>query len=210
MRVAKSASRPTCVPERGFTLAEMLVASAVAGMLLLTLFMIYRICASAWMKGDTQTKLRQSAMVASEKLSRDLERSIYDSVSISADRRGISFLSALDANGQFQFNTASQEPIWQNYLVYYLDPGTREFRRRSVSVAGAPQQSVPGPIESFGPNQLVDTYMVGGQAVAHELDFCEFTVVNKLLRLKLRAQAKRYGSERLESFELETVSNLRN
>ncbi len=210
MRVAKSASRPTCVPERGFTLAEMLVASAVSGLLLLTLFFIYRICASAWMKGDTQTRLRQSAMVASEKLSRDLERSVYDSVSISADRRGMSFLSALDANGQFQFNIASQEPIWQSYLIYYLDTPSREFRRRAVSVAGAPQQSVAGPIENFGPSQPVDTYMVGGQAVAHGLDFCELTVVNKLLRLKLRAQQKRYGSERLEVFELETVTNLRN
>lgn len=188
----------------------MLVASAVAGMLLLTLFMIYRICASAWMKGDTQTRLRQSAMVASEKISRDLERSVYDSVSISADRRGVSFLSALDANGRFQFNIASQEPIWQNYLIYYLDSGSRELRRRAVSVVGAPQETVPGPIEGFGPNQTVDTYMVGGQAVVHELDFCEFTALSKLLRLKLRAQAKRYGSERLESFELETFTSLRN
>lgn len=38
----------------------------------------------------------------------------------------------------------------------------------------------------------------------------DFTVANQLLRLKLRADKKRYGSERPETFSLESVTSLRN
>lgn len=72
----------------------MMVATMVSALMVVVLFAVYRICASAMMKGGTQTALRQSTMTAADRLTRDIERSLYDSLSISADRRAVSFLSA--------------------------------------------------------------------------------------------------------------------
>ena len=210
----RSASRPTCGPGAAFTLAEVLVAAAVASLLLSAMFFIYRSSASAWMKGDTVTQLRNQTMVASGKFSRDLERSIYSSLSISPDGKAIAFLSAVDANGRFQYDAATEQPHWQEYLVYYLDVDST-LKVRHLSVVGSPQETGPTPIDNFGPNQPVANYMSGGERVAEDIQECEFSSEllsngNHLLRMRLLAGRKRYGSERPESFELDSVVYLRN
>lgn len=229
MRRAKSLYKPIFGPERakkrprdhrGFTLAEALVGAVVAGMLFGAIFWVYRNAASAFMKGDTLTHLRHATLTGSQKLSRDLERSVYDSLSVSPDARAISFLTALDPNGEFQFDAITQQARWQAYLIYYYEAAggaapERSLKRRRVSVVGTPQETAPTPIESFGAAQPLSSYLSGGDPVALELDFCEFLVElspsgEPLIRARLRAEKKRYGSERLESFELETVTHLRN
>ncbi|MGE0489600.1 MAG: hypothetical protein AB7S38_10345 [Vulcanimicrobiota bacterium] len=211
----RSASRPICGPRTtAFTLAEVLVAAAVASLLLSAIFFIYRTSASAWMKGDTVTQLRNQTMIASGKISRDLERSIYSSLSLSPDGKAIAFLSATDANGRFQYDVGNESPRWQNYLIYYLDVDSK-LKLRRVSVVGSPQETGPTVIDGFGPNQPVSTYTNGGELVADEIAECQFSSEllangNHLLRLRLRASQQRYGSERPESFELESVTYLRN
>lgn len=210
----KSASRPICGPRAAFTLAEVLVAAAVASLLLSAIFFIYRTSASAWMKGDTVTQLRNQTMIASGKLNRDLERSLYSSLSISPDGKAIAFLSATDATGNFQYDVANERARWQNYLVYYLDVDSK-LKLRRVPVVGTPQETTPSVIDSFGPNQPVSNYTSGGEQIAEEISECQFSSEllangNHLVRLRLRASQQRYGSEQPESFELESVTYLRN
>ncbi len=212
--MAKQPSRPTSDPS-AFTLAEVTVASFVAVLLMMAAFFIYRTSVSVWMKGDSSTEVRNAAVVALQKVSRDLERSIYDSVSVSADQRGVVFLTALDDNGRFQYDPVNQWSLWQAYHVYYFDPPTRSLRLRRVPVVGTPQETVPTRIESFGPSQPVDTYLNSGQLVAPNLDAGQFGLEASfsgapLVRMIFRSDKKRYGSERLESYGVNSVIHLRN
>ncbi|MCA9779428.1 MAG: prepilin-type N-terminal cleavage/methylation domain-containing protein, partial [Candidatus Eremiobacteraeota bacterium] len=153
----------------GFTIVEVLTVVSVFGILVTAIFMIFNLGLSAFHKTTVKNELLQQAQITNVKLTADLERSSLGSLSSDwADpTRGIAaFLSPLDDNAEFKTDTRGR-PIWQKYIVYYLDDGTNEiFREEIPLVAGAPQRSVPTPIEFYnggtGPKPLL-AYRNGGR-----------------------------------------------
>jgi hypothetical protein len=181
----------------------------VASLLFGVLVFVYRTAVSAWSKGDKQTELRQNILVCTEKITRDLERSTYASVSASSDLRGLAFLSAQDVDSDFQFDAASQQPRWQKFLIYYLDTTDKTLRRREVSVVGTPLELSPDIIDTHA-GQPVDDYLNGGQPVGQGIDTVEFTIEPSTVRVKFSATGSRIGSKVPEKFELETLAFPRN
>jgi hypothetical protein len=187
------------------------VASFVLGMLFVLLFRIYQIGASAWKKGDAQPDLLQGMQVAKARLSVEIERSIYESLSLGPGGNGLSFLSAVDDTGVFRYDPVTLTPRWQKYVVVYFDAPNKNLMWTTVSVVGTPQEMTPAPIEAFGPMLPVQTYFTGGRPVARDLAVCTFAVTpDQLVSFTWIGQKKRYGSERLEKLELQSQLGFRN
>lgn len=191
------------------TILEMMVSTAILGLLFTAVFFIYQMGASAWQKGITQSDLQQSAQVAKAQLARELERSTYDSLSV--DPQGISFLSPMDANGRFQVDPVALKPHWQKYVIFYHDPATRSLMWREESVLGSPQELTPGPIETWGAAQPLSSYFNSGRALAREIDSCTFAVTpDKVVSFLWSGQKKRYGSETPEKLTIRSAVGFRN
>ncbi len=89
------------------------------------------------------------------------------------------------------------------------------FGWRRVPVVGTPQETVTSRIDTFGPNQPVDTYLNSGRVIAPNLDEGRFGLEASLsgaplVRMTFRSDKKRYGTERLESYGVNSVVHLRN
>ena len=66
------AARPTLVNERGFTLAELLVVSAVLGIVMLGVFAVQRQGISAYLMGTGRVEVQQNARAALETMLNDV------------------------------------------------------------------------------------------------------------------------------------------
>ncbi len=202
---------------RGLTLLETMVGSAITLTLLTAIFFVFRMGASAMLKVSARNEMHQSLQTACNLLARDVEQSVYDSLSLSPDGRAVSFLSALDTNGVFQADSYGA-PLWQQYVIYYqLPPPTAELFRLEVPLApGSPEQTAPGPIESYGPNQPLATYLSGGRVLAQNVFNARFTVdraaplTRALVVGELEGRKKRYGRTDEEVLQLRSSALMRN
>ncbi len=208
MPVAKSRCRLTS-DRKGATLAEVLVGGFVLSLLLLAVTEIYRNATAAWIKGEQQSALLQQVQLGLTRIDKEVERSVYDSLSISSDFRGAALLSALYSDGVFMFDAPTQQPRWQNYIVFYHDPPTRELRRVEVPVVGTPQETAAAPIENFGAMTPIENYFVGGEVIARDIEQCVFGVTpDGLLSVLLKATKK--GKSTVDEVEMTTQSGFRN
>ena len=210
------ASRPA---RSGFTIVEVLTVVSVFGILVTAIFSIFNMGLSAFHKTTIKNELLQEAQITNVKLSADLERSSLSSLSADATdpEQGVAaFLSPLDDDANFVTDNRGR-PVWQKYLVYYLDDTTREMYRREVPLlAGSPQRTVPTPIEFFndggGPATLL-SYRNGGRAISRfvlnfEPDILPAPVSQ--LNWRLTLERERYGSKRPESLTTNVAIRLRN
>ncbi len=197
--------------ERGVTLAELMVAMFVLSLASVTLFLIYKMGASAWMKGNVKTELLQSCQVLAGRVSREVERSIYDSVSLGPGGNGAALLSAQDANGVFQYDPFTERPLWQKYVVFYYDSTAKTVSLREVvGVAGTAQETAPAPIETFSGGAITDYYN-GGRVLSREVQSCVFSITPaQQLALNITTEKSRYGSPVPEKVSLRSVATFRN
>jgi hypothetical protein len=194
---------------RGTTLLETLVGAFVLSLLFVCLFFTYRVGASAWKKGETETDLLQNLQVAKSRLTRELERSVYDSVSV--DPNGIAFLSALDVYGDFQMDNASSTPRWQKYVVVYYDAPARILRWQEIPVVGTPQEMNPTPIESFGAANPLTSYFNSGREFMRDVETCVFQWTPDLLvGFTWATEKKRYGKNTPDRIEIRSAVGFRN
>lgn len=195
---------------RGISLAELLIACTILGMLLSAVFMIYRMGAQAWLKSDAKSELLQVAQIVSAKVNREVEGSSYRGLEISADGSGLAFPSAKDLNGVFVYDPVAITPIWQKYQVIYFDASKKALFQREVPLAGLPQQKASMPIKSLGQG-TVDKFFSNGVQVAHGMDTCRFSVTpSEQLVVELSASKVRYGSPVPEKQSVRVVTALRN
>ncbi len=183
-------------------------------LLLGALFLIYRMGARAWAQTDAHTELLQSLQIVTARVSREMERSHYGSVSLGASGRSVAFLSPLDEQGFALQPDGSLE--WRRYLVFYWDGTDKVFVRDLPLAAGDPQIYTPTPVETYdGPwgVRSVDFYANSGRLVSRQVvDFLvEITPPpERLFRVKVKGERKRYGDSTPEAVEVERFVFLRN
>lgn len=199
--------------QRGLTLVELMVAATLLGLLTFAMFAIYRMGASAWAKGSVRSEMLADLQVATARLEKDLGRSTYSSFSVGAGGSAVSFLTPVDDTAPQTFESITGAPLWRRYVLYWLDAASGELRRREVPLpAGAPEESAPGPIESFGTSGPLALYLDQGRAVARDVTLftCSVPGPNRPVRTQLTAQRQRYGTSRVETASLRSTVWLRN
>ncbi len=201
---------------RGFSVVEVMVSCAIFSGLLMLLFLAYRMGASAWKKGDTETELLQNVQLAVDKISRPLEASCAESVTTFSDptRVAVSFLSPVDTAGNLAVQTGTIRPDWQRYEVFYFDRVEHALFQRTLDLLPlSPQHQSPGPIELFvsptGAHPL-SFYCTDGRPIARHLTDFTVSLVGSVLTFEVECQMKRYGTDRMESQRLRSVTHLRN
>lgn len=199
----------------GMTLGEVLVGIAVVALLMGVTFAIYQMGASAFMKGNTRSELMQDALVTVEQLTREVERSVYGSVSLTEDGTAVAFLSAVNPDtGRFEIGLDTSKPLWQRYVICYYDAEKDEVRWQEVRLAaGADEITTPGPIERYNPGSgtkpLAD-WISGGKVLARNIASCRFQFEDRLMTVTLEGKKKRYGSQKDEEVKLSSTALFRN
>ena len=195
---------------RGLTVIELLVASGMFLMLTAVLFAVFRVGANSWLKGDAQSEIISKLQVVTEKLELEVTRASSASLSISPDAKALAFLTANDTDGRFHYDPVEKSALWQRYLVFHYSESSQNLLMDEVGVVGTAQEKTPIPIEDFEGRNMSD-YFGSGKIVERELSGCEFEMLSQqLVRVTLSARKKRYGRTDEETFQTETVLQLRN
>jgi len=191
------------------TLVEVIVASAIMGIIMLALGAVYRMGAADFSQTMAHSEMLGQARVVAGTLSREVGTSSYDSLSISDDRQAASFLVRFGTAGTFAFNPADGRPLWQSYVVYYLEDGA--LKRRLLPLpAGGLDHAIP--IEEYAPwgRKPVNSWRGDGAMVAAGLKVCRFESFSGRLRLTLQMQYKRVGRDEPEHLDLTFTTMFRN
>ncbi len=126
--------------------------------------------------------------VFTARLTRAAERSSFDSLAIDMpDPHAASFLSALDANGVFQFDPYLQRPRWQNRLIFYRDTSSGDIREIRRSVVGTPHEVSPRPILPTGAARTADhlVFLRGGKPLVQDTVSLSFRIVPLALSARI-------------------------
>lgn len=208
---------------KGFTLIETIIAASIFSFLLVTLFMVYRTGADAWMKSDANSELLGKAQVLTSKISRAVERSSYQSLAINRSAPdAVSFLSPLDSNGVFQYDSYRNRPLWQEYLFFYRDRVTGDVRVNTRSVVGTPAEITPlrvGPTSWRRQFDLTPD-LVGGKLLVDNSVSLDFRILpvaradrlnnNERLEMTLVVQKEVRGRTDPRTLESRTIMKFRN
>ncbi len=191
---------------------EVLIASFVLTILLGAIFLIFEIGSRAMLKTESRTDLLQSLQVGVGRWSRELEPSVYGSVTVAPDGKALSFLSASSDLYDGDYAVASNGSlVWQKYLVYYHLSADETLRRVEVPLApGSPEANAAGPIETYGPALPLSNYLAGGRVVARFVYSCDFVLAPPIVRCRLEARQPKPGGVEFETLSLESRVRLRN
>lgn len=150
-----------------------MVAAAIFMFLTASLFVIFFVGARAWRMTDNRSDVLRAAQVVAGQIAREAERSTLSSLSVTADQRALSFLSAIDAAGNHAVDAVG-DTRWQRYVIFYYDAANREVRRVDVPlVAGAPQIRYPEPIERYNDGlgaRPLSAYLTGGRILSRDIE----------------------------------------
>lgn len=180
---------------RGSTLLEVMVAAAIMGLLITTVFALFKMGISAWFKADGLTDLVQQGQAVGARWVRDVEVTANQAVSVSPGGDAISLPSARDATGNFVLDPSTSELVWQKYILYYFDPVAGEVRRAEVPIA-APTRSVV-PLETYS-GQPLSNFMTGGTVLARQVSTFTAAAGGRMAYLTVVAQKPRPQTTQLE------------
>ncbi len=176
---------------------EMVFGMGLLSLLMAAILFIYITGAGAWAKADAQAELLDVLQTTSLKLSNELQRSCYDSLTVESG--SLSCLSAEDPDtGRLKVDPATGQLRWQRYLVFYRDPGRNALMRRVVPFSGG---LLPAPL---GPTSLT-----GGEVLARTIHSITFEQVGSLVRFRLVAERKRPRREDPEHIEQTVLVKVR-
>lgn len=190
-----------------------MIAAGLFGILMTLMVGAFSMGSKTWRKADEQAEVLQNLQVVSTRLSREMERSVYQSLSIASGNDALSFLSALDPNGQFAMD-AGGNTQWQKYIIFYYDSGADEVLFREVPlVGGSAEIMTPGPIESYndgtGAKPLAN-YLNSGRPLARGVtQFLVGRAGAQLVTLQLAAE-KQFGTRKPTTASLRSSVHLRN
>lgn len=173
---------------------------------MLLLFFVYVHGAGAWKKGETQSELLQQAQSVSARILRTVEQSSTAGLVIEPGPHigtAIAYpRSWNEAAGRFEYDLTARRPAWQTYELYYYDATSQQIRYRELPYSGSGTATAPLP--------NLSSYLVGGQGIAREVTMCEFRQAGRLLKVEIRLERERYGSNGPETIELVSSVFLRN
>ena len=198
-------------PSRGFTLLELMVTIGISTLMLGLATMIYVRGSALWAKTEAQSDIEQTLQSALALFSKDLAGSSLNSLTVDPTERMVSIPSARDAQGEVVFDAATRRLMWQRYYLYYYEQGQQTLHRRNLDMSAPTQNPVSLPLHDFGAGpQAIPRYRADGRPIAREVTEMECDLADGLVTLRLTGERKRYGSERLERVQLETVVYPRN
>ena len=152
--------------KKGHTLLELVITFGILGLLLSAVFQVFVPGLRVFMIGKDRAEVQCNVMVALKRISRELETSSNNSVTINSDddysvtgeSHAISFLSAYKESGTtcsiaLDYKT-STIPIWQKYIVYYYDRNSGQLRRLVIPLAE--ETTIASPISSEDLQTAID------------------------------------------------------
>lgn len=200
----------TCTRKRGMTLAEVVVTSGLMSILLLAMGAVYKIGIVGLSKTTAHADMLSQAQIAAAKLSREVASSSFDSLTLSPDHSAASFLIRIDEKGEFGFDPINGRPLWQSYVVYYVEGD--ELKRRVLPLPEAAPLADATPIEEYAPwgKKPISEWCSNGSTVARSLRTCLFENFSGRLQLTLVAEKQRLGKKDPETVELSFITRFRN
>jgi type II secretory pathway pseudopilin PulG len=122
--------------QRAMTLLEILVVCVLMGIVSFCLYNTLLPGIRAWRKSDVKADIQRNALVAAQRISRELRSSDIDSLVIikntcfdaeagkSRSIDAITFLSPYGQKGGLQYDAENSAVLWKKHGVFYLDPAT--------------------------------------------------------------------------------------
>jgi len=128
--------KAVCFSEKGFTLAEAIIAAALSSFILLGLYLMYETNQVSFIKGERQTDIQQNARIALDRIVRELRLAGSDPSGVLAGG-GAAILVAEANRVQFYADVDSNVPLATERVEYSFDAAAQLIRRQLWTAAGA-------------------------------------------------------------------------
>lgn len=143
---------------------EILVAILILGILLGAVLFLYLVGGRAVAHGDVRGELQRNLQIALAKMAREVESSSYEGMS--SDPTTLAVLSSVPATGgPPTLAILDGSVLWQKYVVYWHDPGTKTIKQRELPFPPNPTEQ---KIEAWQGLTLAD-YRVDGEDIARNV-----------------------------------------
>jgi prepilin-type N-terminal cleavage/methylation domain-containing protein len=197
-------------PGRGASLVEVIVAIAILGILTTTLFAMFKTGVTALRKVENQSELIRELQLLSLKITQEASESTYTSLSVSPDGHIVSFLSAVDSDGNFQANEFGR-PVWQKFILYYYDTADSTIKRTVVDFT-PPTPTDSRTLETYSGDELTEFIGTGDPVpVGHRVAFCRWkSSPPALLNFEFVVEKQRHQGRDMETKSLASTVKLRN
>jgi hypothetical protein len=170
---------------RGTSLVEILVASALLGLLFYNIYRLLVPGMQVWMKSDKKVTLQQNALLGMYRLKDEIKETNQNTITlreydINTDKIDtlICFASAVDNNGVLKNKTVTNldgtkveapEPEWQKFVIFYRDNQNKIRRHEKYTYETARE---PGSMRIAGdPKNEID--LIGDRIVAARIKTLE-------------------------------------
>lgn len=119
--------------KKGFTLLEVLLASAIFSILIIIAFMIMKICSDTWFTGGDRAQLRKEITRAFMAMERELTETAPAQVSLASGASGdtITFKIPHDNDNDGSIITSAGAIEWSGDIVYALNGSNQIMRTYS-------------------------------------------------------------------------------
>ncbi|MCA9796856.1 MAG: hypothetical protein KC910_33835 [Candidatus Eremiobacteraeota bacterium] len=189
---------------KGHTLLELVLGLGLLILLMVTMFAIFRMGASAWKKGEAHADLMHALQVTLAHCTRSVEQSVYDGLALDPPGAptGLSLISSWDqANSEFDFDGTAGAPVWHRHVIIYYDAAQQEVLQRELAIP---------PTTTAAPLATLSLERTGGRVLAREITAFNCTLVGRELTFNVEATKKRYGSYQPEVLRLSSSIGFRN
>jgi len=196
----------------GHTLMELMVAMAIFGLILSSIFNIFVPGVRTFMVGKERVATQANVMISLKRIRMELCSTSNSSITINSaeiysstgEPDAISFLSPYsDTERKISLDSVTSTlPIWQKYVIYFHDRPSRELRRKVVKL------TEPGPLAiALDHDKLYDLcldndnypYSIVSRDI-HKLSICRTSPYLVKIHINSRKKAAGFvGSQEQES-----------
>lgn len=193
-----------------------MVGMAILSMLLGGIFWVYSSGANAWGKADDEIEALRQTHAVTTRLEKEIEHSIYSTLSRNDTPPAISFMSARDDKGQFTVQAGSLE--WKKFVLvaYNATDKTLTWTERAIT----PPTTTASAIENYdfgsgkNPLSVCLTQPLGPndnqKIVAKSISQCKFSGENRLLVSDIESVSDQRGRFNGGKFQVHSVVYFRN
>ncbi len=195
--------------ERGVTLVEISLATAIFGLLLAATFYIFRCGSLAWSRSDVSLDLLQEQRAVSVRWNNEFAKTSPDTVLVSGD--SVSFASARDQQAKFTSSAPMLKPLWQKFVLYYWDNPGQALRRRELLLT-SPNSTLKTLVDydfGSGPKPLA-TYTTGGETLLKDVTNASFVLSGRVCSINISTRRSTHGSPQGQTISLQASSRCGN
>jgi hypothetical protein len=189
-----------------------MIGMTLLGMLLTAIFWLYSSGAAAWGKADDKIEVLRELQLATTRMERQIEQSIYSTLTIQAAPPAVSFASADDDSGAFA--TQVDQALWQRYRIIYYDATKKTLEGFAKPFLPT---SAAKPIEAWdfgsGINPLgfyVASPTTDNRFTIRDVVNCRFVGEDRLLVTELEAHSDQHGRTGGGTFKIRSAAYFRN